>query len=177
MLQASTSNNKYHCLGEVAVVVGGFFTSTTFSGPVEVFSPNGHCNYQLASLPKAVFGNAIFLYNGSIAVCGGYGNQVLNFHQCQCKFFPLDTLRWQEAVYIMATATSQSISCQREAEASLNTFDFTVIKPLGENTFEPGGFLKILDSCQCVSSLLHFRWTIFLMACGYNHLDQLRLVG
>ena len=66
-------------LGEVAFVAGGFLPGNIFIDPVEIFSPNGKCNYMLAPLPKKGFGHAIFLYNGSITVCDGYLNQVVNF--------------------------------------------------------------------------------------------------
>ena len=68
-------------LGEVILVAGGYLNAAggPFTDSVELFSPDGKCNYFLAGLPKMIMGSAIVLYNGRITVCGGGSNQVPSF--------------------------------------------------------------------------------------------------
>ena len=46
---------------------------------VEVFSPDGKCNFILSAIPKVTMGVVLALFNGRITVCGGLYNQVYNF--------------------------------------------------------------------------------------------------
>ena len=63
------------------LVVGGYMDGGY--GPrtdsVEVFSPDGKCNFILSAIPKVTMGVVLALFNGRITVCGGLYNQVHNF--------------------------------------------------------------------------------------------------
>ena len=85
---------KYHLpfkkliSGEVILVVGGY--SVGVGGPrsntVEIFSPDGKCNFFLAATPKLAMGAVIQLYNGRITVCGGdlvLNNIIIEFRYIQ----------------------------------------------------------------------------------------------
>ena len=59
-------------------MVGGYLNGADGPGTdkVEIFSPDGKCNYFLAPTPKTIVGAVLQLYNGRITVCDGSGNQV-----------------------------------------------------------------------------------------------------
>ena len=63
----------FYFIGEVVLVAGGY--QLRDHGPttntVEIFSPNGKCNFFLTPLPKSVVGAFLVLYDGRITVCGG----------------------------------------------------------------------------------------------------------
>ena len=67
--------------GEVILVVGGTLGASGGSNTnsVEVFSPNGKCNFFLTGIPKFLMGAALFLFDGRITVCGGS-----NVNQVKC---------------------------------------------------------------------------------------------
>ena len=57
--------------GEVILVVGGYLNGANGPGSdkVEIFSPDGKCNYFLASTPKTIVGAVLRLYiAGSLSV-------------------------------------------------------------------------------------------------------------
>ena len=68
------------------MVAAGYFQANnpTKTDKVEVYSPDGKCNFNLAPLPKAVAGNLMLLYKGKITACGGLNNQV-NSKVAPCK--------------------------------------------------------------------------------------------
>jgi hypothetical protein len=54
----------------VLVIVGGFDGENILDS-VEVYSPNGRCNFHLAPLPQPVYELFAIFFRGNLFACGG----------------------------------------------------------------------------------------------------------
>ena len=64
---------------EVLVIAGGYDGREILSN-VEVYSPDGKCNFELPPLPKPNYGGNIFMLNEKLYVCGGNLGNSQNCH-------------------------------------------------------------------------------------------------
>ena len=63
--------NFFYSLGQVVFIAGGHDQNYPVSSVI-LYSPGGLCNYNLASLPQALYDISLSFLNGRITSCGGY---------------------------------------------------------------------------------------------------------
>jgi hypothetical protein len=63
--------------GQVAFITGGWYSLRS----VELYSPNGDCQHQLAPLPIDLMQHVIDIHNNVIIVCGGMFDCFLQFYR------------------------------------------------------------------------------------------------
>ena len=66
--------------GWVVMLTGGIYGSST--PYVELYSPNGMCNYALANLPTDLYAHTLGVYNGKVLVCVGYSQTYGHLRDC-----------------------------------------------------------------------------------------------
>ena len=74
---------------EVLVIAGGFDGAHILNS-VEVYSPDGSCNFLLPELPVNAYGNALFFMNGLLYACGGSSGIDMNV----CYFLNSQQNKW-----------------------------------------------------------------------------------
>lgn len=84
---SNSLNNLNIVLGQVAMIAGG--TNGGSVNTVELYSPNGGCNFQLAPLPVQLYAN-FFLgrYKTLIIACMGYSDQTGSDYRNCWKYSP-----------------------------------------------------------------------------------------
>ena len=87
--------------GQVAVIAGGDLAGTSLS-TVEVFSPDGGCQYSLAALPQPLTGLSLTLSWNFITACSGY-NSVTKLNNLLCWTFDILKNVWNKQTSSLAT--------------------------------------------------------------------------
>ncbi len=76
------SLQKHFVSGQVALIVGGELSGNSISS-VEIFSPEGGCQYSLTALPLPLTGLTLGLRNTDVFACSGYDTTTrLNNQKC-----------------------------------------------------------------------------------------------
>jgi hypothetical protein len=79
--------------GQVALIVGGELSNNSISS-VEVYSPEGGCQYSLPGLPLPLLGLTVGLTNNFVVACSGY-NTVTKLNNQRCWRYLFAQSAWQ----------------------------------------------------------------------------------
>lgn len=87
--------------GQVVVIAGGDLAGVSLS-TVEVFSPDGGCQYSLAALPQPLSGLSLTVSSSFITACSGY-NSVNNLNNLLCWSYNILKNVWNKLTSSLAT--------------------------------------------------------------------------
>jgi hypothetical protein len=88
--------------GQVALIVGGKLSGNSISS-VEVYSPEGGCQYSLPDFPLPLLGLTLGLSNNFLLACSGY-NTVTKMSNQKCWNYNFNTTLWQYSGNLLITS-------------------------------------------------------------------------